>query len=171
MAVLMFEILRSYLKMVFLLVLVWILFYLWNTFSCRRVVLNEMNPTIPHDTFKLLLLNKRTIDQLAYDDILAFEYEYPVRLQGNPEGKLLARLVGKPGDRVRITQGGIYLNDKKINESYLSPSFKSSEDREEIIVPRDTLYVVCDNRSEFATCDSRGIGPLGIRAVAGTVKQ
>lgn len=55
------------------------------------------------------------------------------------------RLIGLPGDRVRIEDGVVYVNNEPLNEPYIAePPYN---DFAEEIVPEDTIFVLGDNRN------------------------
>jgi signal peptidase I len=95
-------------------------------------------------------------------DIVAFRHE------GDARAVFIKRVIGVPGDRVRIVRGQVYLNGSKLAEPYVRhPDARSSG---EITVPARSVYVLGDNRAESE--DSRVFGPVGDdrlvgRAIAG----
>ena len=44
------------------------------------------------------------------------------------------------------------------------------EDYAEIVVPRGTVFVLCDNRSASKSLDSRTLGPIGAWAIVGKLR-
>jgi len=73
---------------------------------------------------------------------------------------------------VEIRAGDVYVNGTKIGSNYVAPTSKSDarENYAEILVPRDSVYLLCDNRRSFDRSDSRAIGPVGIWAINGRFK-
>jgi signal peptidase I len=95
-------------------------------------------------------------------DIVAFRHE------GDARAVFIKRVVGLPGDRIRIDRGLVYVNGAKLDEPYVRHADGRSFD--EIAVPKFSVYVLGDNRAESE--DSRFFGPVGDellvgRAVAG----
>jgi signal peptidase I len=95
-------------------------------------------------------------------DIVAFRHETDSR------AVFIKRVVGLPGDRIRIDRGEVYLNGTRYDEPYVA----HSDDRSfgEVVVPASSVYVLGDNRA--ASEDSRSFGPVSDdlligRAVAG----
>lgn len=90
----------------------------------------------------------------------------------NPDIEYIKRVIGVPGDKVTINDGQIYLNDKKLNESYLQVATNTWEggymkNGEPVIVPEDHLLVLGDNRPRSS--DSREFGPIPFSSVIGQV--
>lgn len=95
-------------------------------------------------------------------DIVAFRHE------GDDRATFIKRVIGVPGDRIRIDRGTVYVNGVKLDEPYV----QHADDRSfgEIAVPPGCVYVLGDNRAQSE--DSRVFGPVGDgllvgRAIAG----
>lgn len=79
----------------------------------------------------------------------------------DPDRLLLKRVVGTPGDFVRITQAGAQRVPTR-SEPGLPPTGGALEELE---VPPEHLFVLSDRPTR--TRDSRQFGPVPIRSVAG----
>jgi signal peptidase I len=75
----------------------------------------------------------------------------------------LKRIVALPGERVRIANGVLYVNDRIVPEPYVS--FPDTRSVAALTVPPHALYVLGDNRAESE--DSRVWGPIDESAVIG----
>jgi signal peptidase I len=166
MAARMGELITRWVKIGIGFVLIWVMLFAWNNLGCSKALGKDMDPTIKMDAFKLTKIKGVTPDTLVRDDIIFYEYEIP----GAPQRIFCSRVVALPGQRVRIENGEAYVNDQKIDQSYVNGTQRSLETRDELVVPRDCVYVLCDNRREYDKWDSRGIGPIGAWAIIGKVK-
>ncbi|MFN2448415.1 MAG: signal peptidase I [Candidatus Baltobacteraceae bacterium] len=92
-------------------------------------------------------------------DIIAFRHETPA-----PE-TFIKRIVGLPGDRVRILNGRVYVNARTLAEDYVR--FGDRRSFPEVRVPQGALYVLGDNRADSE--DSRFFGVVPENAVLGKV--
>lgn len=74
----------------------------------------------------------------------------------------IKRIIGMPGDRIRVDNGSVYLNEKKLDESgYLASSVFTYggsflHDGATVTVPPDSFLVMGDNRP--GSSDSRAWG-------------
>lgn len=146
--------------------LIWIMIFGWNNYGCNKALGKDMDPTVKADAFKMTRNTGATPATLVLGDIIFYEFEIP----GAPQRVFCSRVIGVPGNRVRIENGDVYINDAKVDQSYVAGTQKSMENRDELVVPRDCVYVLCDNRREYEKWDSRGIGPIGGWAIIGKVQ-
>jgi len=98
----------------------------------------------------------------AHGEIVAFRHE------GDARAVFIKRVIGVPGDRIRIERGRVYVNDTALDEPYV----RHFDNRTfaEVKVPASSVYVLGDNRAESE--DSRAFGPVSDsmlvgRAIAG----
>jgi signal peptidase I len=68
----------------------------------------------------------------------------------------IKRVIGVPGDRIRISEGQVYVNGTAIEEPYVPPEYRDRMSREEQMVPQDDYFVLGDHRS--SSNDSRAWG-------------
>lgn len=104
------------------------------------------------------------IDTLAYrfhtpsrGDIVTFRHD-----DATPE-LYIKRVIGIPGDRIRIDRGVVYINGARLSEPYVQ--FPDGRSEAEIAVPPDDVYVLGDNRA--VSEDSRAFGPVPESALTG----
>ena len=99
------------------------------------------------------------INKLAYrleaierGDVIVFRYPRDTRKN------FIKRVIGLPGDRVRVGDGHVYLNGHLLREPYVPEEYMDSRSYSEIRVPIDSYYVLGDHRS--MSNDSREFGPV-----------
>lgn len=68
----------------------------------------------------------------------------------------IKRVVGLPGERLRIDRGVVSIDGRRLSEPYVR--FADGRSFGEIVVPAHSLYVLGDNRADSE--DSRFFGPV-----------
>jgi signal peptidase I len=91
-------------------------------------------------------------ESIGRGDIVVFRYPRDTRKS------FIKRVIGLPGDRVRIAFGHVYLNGKAVEETYVPEDFLDTKSYPETIVPADSYFVLGDHRS--MSNDSRDFGPV-----------
>ena len=87
-----------------------------------------------------------------------------------PEVDYIKRVIGLPGEHIRINQGVIYVNGKPVKETYEPIELRNSSGRflqenQEYIVPVDMFFVMGDNRAHSS--DSREFGAIRKETIVG----
>lgn len=73
----------------------------------------------------------------------------------------IKRVIGLPGEHVQIENGNVYINDKKLEENYLSDDVVTNSDVfSDFIVPEGYLFCMGDNRMKSTDCREFGCIPL-----------
>src|SRR6185436_4935462 len=148
------ELILRYVKILIVFVLLWTGIWFFNNFGCSRIEGPDMVPAIPADKNALIDPKTRHPEQLHRDDVIAYTYDLG---RGNLR-KVTARVTGLPGDKVKIVKGEVFVNGERFGSG---GDKKGTEDYAEIIVPRDTVFALCDNRGATRDLDSRKLGPIG----------
>lgn len=94
-------------------------------------------------------------------DIIIFR---PPAKVGSKED-FVKRIIGLPGETLRVTNGVVYINDRPLSEPYISPDRAPVADFDPIIIPEGTLFVMGDNRNNSQ--DSRYWGTLPVENIKG----
>jgi len=114
-------------------------------------------------------------DYLLIDEI-SFRFRAPergevivLRYPRDPQEFFIKRIIGLPGDRVVIKQGGVWIGPggaevKELSESYL-PSGTITQGDQDITLAEGQYFVLGDNRG--ASLDSRSFGPITAREIVG----
>lgn len=110
-------------------------------------------------------------------DKISFRFQTPRRgdvvifkAPRNPELDYIKRIIGLPGEQVRIEKGHIYINDTLLTEPYIdSPSiiFPGGYMQEGVAltIPQEEYFVMGDNRQHSS--DSREFGPVKRNTIIG----
>ena len=85
------------------------------------------------------------------------------------EGKknIIKRIVALEGDRVEIKDGTVYVNKKRLDDSFLTEKYTPAYTQEysDLVVPKGCVFVLGDNRTNSK--DSRMMGPIPVDRVMG----
>jgi signal peptidase I len=74
----------------------------------------------------------------------------------DPTKSYIKRVIGLPGDRVRIDSGQVYVNDRPLNEDYVPDNYRDQFQMSEVTVRDGEYFVLGDHRS--SSSDSRTWG-------------
>lgn len=101
-----------------------------------------------------LFINKFVyhISSIGRGDVVVFHYPR------DPQKSYIKRVIALPGDKLRIDQGQVWLNDKQLPESYVPEVYRDFRSMLEIVVPEDRYFMMGDHRS--ISSDSRDFGPV-----------
>jgi signal peptidase I len=77
----------------------------------------------------------------------------------------IKRVIGLPGDNVRIDQGTVYVNGKQLDEPYVPNEYRDRQSHSVEIVPQDSYFVLGDHRS--SSNDSRAWGMVERKYIYG----
>ena len=102
-----------------------------------------------------------TVSAPQRDDIIICRYPYHTE-------KCVKRVIAVPGDRISISDGAIYLNGERLDESAYWSGYKEDSEMPEVTVPDKCLFVVGDNRNHSG--DSRHVGFIPYCQVKGKVR-
>jgi signal peptidase I len=133
------------------LVLAVILFVGINVVSARvRVDGTSMVPTLQDGEFVLVNKLSYRFGDVTRGDIIVFHFPL------NPQEDLIKRVIGLPGDQVKVENGQVYVNGIMLNENYIAapPTYAS-----EWQVPSGNFFVLGDNRNNSSDSHSWGLLP------------
>ncbi|WP_125153751.1 signal peptidase I [Clostridium rectalis] len=120
----------------------------------------SMYPTL-HNNDKLIVEKvSYYFRKPTYGDIVVIKYP------ANPKEKFIKRVIGTPGDRIKIENNKLYLNGKELTENYIFEH--RMEDFNEVTIPDNTIFVMGDNRNNsLDSRDSEKVGFVNYNMVVG----
>ena len=128
-----------------------VLFVVINTLSARVRVENvSMKPTLQPEEFLLINRVAYKLGEPSIGDIIVFH------APGSSEMDYIKRVIGLPGDQVRIENGTVYVNDQPLFETYIAdqPNYTGIWD-----VPEGQYFVLGDNRNNSSDSHLWGFVP------------
>jgi len=113
-----------------------------------------------HDQDRLFI-NKFAYDfeKIGRDDVVVFYYPRDI------QKSYIKRVIGLPGDTVRIEDGQVFVNGKPIDEPYVPDRYRDVRSMEALKVPPGEYFVMGDHRS--ISSDSRDFGPVARELIYG----
>lgn len=97
--------------------------------------------------------------EISYGDVVVFKWPR------DPSQNFVKRVIGMPGDRIRLEAGTVFVNDVPLDEPYVERELRQSIN--ERVVEADSYYVLGDNRAQ--SDDSRHWGSVPVDNVIGKV--
>lgn len=98
-------------------------------------------------------------EAIGRGDIVVFRYPR------DTSKSYIKRVIGVPGDRVRMEDGQVYVNGRQLSEAYVPTEFFDHRSFSEFTVPEDSYFLLGDHRS--MSNDSREFGPVERRYIYG----
>jgi signal peptidase I len=77
----------------------------------------------------------------------------------------IKRVIGVAGDRIRIENGQVFVNDEALDEDYVPSEYADARSYPEVVVPANSYFVLGDHRT--MSNDSRDFGPVNERYIYG----
>lgn len=166
-----------------ILVLVVLLFF----FVFKSVVINgnAMEPIYPNGAKYYVNKFSYILSNPTRGDVVTFHYTQSPQYLG------IARIIGLPGEKLKISDGKVFVNGIQIQEDYLSSNMmtktdskkeikdistdtgkiedvntpKVIEEGKELTIPENQYFLMGDNRLE--SIDSRGLGLVDKKDIIG----
>jgi signal peptidase I len=142
-------VLRFLVEVIQTVILALLLYFLIDSVVARVRVENiSMKPTLQPGEF--LLVNKLAyrFGPIGRGDIVVFHH--------SEQEDYIKRIIGIPGDVVKVAGGRVSVNGQPLRELYISgpPSYEG-----EWVVPEDSFYVLGDNRNQSSDSHQWGFVP------------
>lgn len=108
-----------------------------------------------------LFINKFAyqFEKIDRDDVVVFYYPR------DTQKSYIKRVIGLPGDTIRIVDGEVFVNGKAIAEPYVPKRYQDVRSMDEFKVPEGEYFVMGDHRS--ISSDSRDFGPVARNLIYG----
>ncbi len=128
-----------------------------NAVSARiRVDGYSMQPTLQNGEFVIVNKLSYKLGNPKTGDVIVFHYPK------DPKQEYIKRVIGLPGESVKVSNGKVYVNGQALNEPYIAAAPRYQADWH---VPAGTLFVLGDNRNNSS--DSHDWGPVPMNEVIG----
>lgn len=88
----------------------------------------------------------------------------PTKNIGFEDDLYTTRIIGLPKEKIKISDGKVYINDKELDESYIPSDIETSSlQSNEWVLNESEYFVMGDNRNYSS--DSRAFGPIEKTAI------
>jgi signal peptidase I len=134
-------------------------FFILFLYQPVKVEGTSMMPTL--DDQERVFINKFVyrLEPIQRGDVVVFRYPR------DTSKSYIKRVIAVPGDRVRIDDGLLYVNDRQITEDYVPSIYEDLRSYAETVVPAHAYFVLGDHRN--LSNDSRDFGPVDERFIYG----
>ena len=107
----------------------------------------------------VFVLRRRLHGEIRRFDVVLCKYP-------NRKGLFVKRVVGLPGETIRIEEDILYVNEEPVEENF--PRRKCLRPLMEKLLGENEYFVMGDNRP--ASRDSRSVGPIPLESIVAVVK-
>ncbi len=125
----------------------------------------SMEPTFYEKQIVLVEKVSYFIHQPQRGDVIVAQTDLPLNKWFKKA--IIKRVVGLPGDIIKIEDGAVYINGDKYYETYLKDGYTSIEG--EWIVPEHCLFVMGDNRNNSNDSRRNEVGYIDFSRIKGKV--
>lgn len=131
-------------------------------FQVARVEGQSMAPTLEDQD--RLIVNKLhyRLDSPAVGDIVMLYYPR------DPEKSFVKRVIGEPGDTIRVENGRVFRNDVPMRDDFIADEYRSHDDWGPEVIPEGYYFVMGDHRNNSS--DSRAWGFVPKKYIIGKVQ-
>lgn len=135
--------------------------------------------------FQITIVNGNSMERYLHDGDRLIVEKFVYKFRGLKRGDIVVinkpqdledertpiikRVAALEGDKIEIRDKSVYVNDKKIDEPYINGTDTSyiMPQYQKMVVPKDCIYVLGDNRMPRESLDSRTFGPVSLKKVEG----
>ncbi|MBW9144104.1 signal peptidase I [Clostridium sp. CM028] len=119
----------------------------------------SMVPTVQNNDKLIIEKVSYRITSAKRNDIVVIKYPADI------SQRIIKRVIAVAGDKVKINNNILYINDEIINEHYKNENFM--EDYNEVLVPQDSIFVLGDNRNFSKDSRSSDVGFVKLNLLEG----
>lgn len=131
-------------------------------FEIIQVQGSSMVPTLTNADRVIVVKINYVFNEPERGDIVIFKNP------DNPKDHYVKRTIGVADDVVEIKDGIVYVNEKPLEEAYINE--KPLRDYPKTKIPKDTLFVLGDNRNRSRDSTDPSVGFIPLKNVLGKAK-
>jgi signal peptidase I len=129
-----------------------VLFFLINAVSARiKIDGTSMEPNLHHGEFVIVSKINYRFGEPERGDVVVFDFPR------NITQEYIKRVIGLPGEEVKVEDGNVFINGTLLSEPYLktAPTYEG-----DWVVPDHSLFVLGDNRNNSSDSHNWGVVPM-----------
>ena len=132
-----------------------------RTFVAQPFVVsgNSMYPTFANGEYLIVNELAKYTDEYRRGDVVILRYP------NDPSKYFIKRVIGLPGETVRMVDGEVWINGQKLREPYIVPEYRDQQSHSPMVVPSGEFYVLGDRRN--SSNDSRAWGTVAQKYIYG----
>ena len=125
---------------------------------------SSMQPNLYENNY--ILLNKQAYNfgEPERGDIIVFHSD--LKQANGKEKMLIKRVIGLPGETIKIAEGKVYINGEELVEDYIKDGYTDGF-IDDFTIPEDEMFVMGDNRLVSIDSRSEAVGCIEIDKVLG----
>ncbi len=134
-------------------------FFIIFLYQPVKVEGTSMMPTLADQ--ERVFINKFVykLEPVERGDVVVFRYPR------DTTKSYIKRVIAIAGDRVKIVDGVVFVNGRRIDESYVPEEYEDVRSYQEMVVPPHAYFVLGDHRN--LSNDSRDFGPVDVSLIYG----
>lgn len=126
---------------------------------------DSMFPTIQENNYLVIEKVSYWFRAPVYGEVIVFRSHLPENSFKNKD--LIKRIIGLPGDVIRIKDGAVLRNGEPLDEPYIAEPFTFGE--LEVTVPAESVFILGDNRAVSRDSRDPAVGFVPMSSIRGKI--
>lgn len=126
---------------------------------------DSMFPTIQENNYLVIEKVSYWFRAPAYGEVIVFKSHLPENSFKNKD--LIKRVIGLPGDTIKIKDGTVFRNGETLAEAYTAEPYTFGD--MEVTVPADSVFILGDNRAVSRDSRDPAVGFVPMKSIRGKI--